>query len=164
MGVTGVIDRDKTVKDRTVEQGMEVEIIASAAQCGSENLFYGIGVLDPGAHTGLHVHDGIEIAWFMLAGETYCVMGSLEDGDYGIEECHRNSAGYVASGEIHLQVNRSDTEPAVILMAYVGTNTAPGAQGRLVEMPEVLQGLLEAKGITLSDHVITARKTSRTEK
>jgi hypothetical protein len=50
-------------------------------------------------------------------------------------------------------VNRSDTEPAVILMAYVGTNTAAGARGRLVEMPEVLNGLLETRGIALTDPV-----------
>ena len=153
MGVTGVIDRSTTVRDRTVEQGMEVEIIASGEQCGSEILFYGIGVLDPGAHTGLHVHDEIEIAWFMLEGETFCVMGSLEEDDYEIEECHRNSAGYVAPGELHLQVNRSDTEPAVILMAYVGTNTAAGARGRPVEMPEALQDLLETRGIALTNPV-----------
>jgi uncharacterized RmlC-like cupin family protein len=153
MGVTGVVDREKTVKDRTVEHGMEVEIIASAEQCGSENLFYGIGVLEPGAHTGLHVHDGIEIAWFMLEGDTFCVMGSLEEGDYAIEQCHRNSAGYVAPGELHLQVNRSDTEPAVILMAYVGTNSAAGAKGRFVDMPEPLRELLASNGVELRDAI-----------
>jgi uncharacterized RmlC-like cupin family protein len=155
MGVTGVIDRDKTVKDRMVEHGMEVEIIASAEECGSENLFYGIGVLEPGAHTRLHVHDGIEIAWFMLGGETYCVMGSLEEDDYAVEKCHRNSAGYVAPGELHLQVNRSDTDPAVILMAYVGTNTAEGARGREVEMPERLKSMLDEQGISLGDETPT---------
>jgi uncharacterized RmlC-like cupin family protein len=151
MGVTGVIDRSATVKDRTVEQGMEVEIIASGDQCGSESLFYVIGVLEPGENTGLHVHDDLEIAWFMLEGETYCVMGSLGEGDYAIEECHRNSAGYVAPGELHLQVNRSDTQPAVILMAYVGTNSATGARGRAIEMPEKLEKLLNSEGIQLQD-------------
>jgi len=151
MGVTGVIDRGETVRDHSVEQGMEVEIIASAEQCGSEILFYGIGTLDPGANTGLHVHEDIEIAWFMLEGDTYCVMGSFEEGDFAIEECHRNSAGYVAPGELHLQVNRSSSEPAVILMAYVGTNSATGARGRSVELHEALQTLLETKGISLSD-------------
>jgi uncharacterized RmlC-like cupin family protein len=153
MGVTGVIDRSSTVKDRDVEQGMEVEVIASAEQCGSETLFYVIGVLDPGAHTGIHVHDGLEIAWFMLEGETYCVMGSLDEDDYAVEECHRNSAGYVAPGELHLQVNRSESNPAVILMAYVGTNTAEGARGREVGMPEKLRSLLDEHGISLSDEL-----------
>ena len=151
MGVTGVINRGGTVRDRSVEQGMEVEIIASDEQCGSEILFYGIGTLNPGANTGLHVHEDIEIAWFMLEGDTYCVMGSIEEGDFAIEECHRNSAGYVAPGELHLQVNRSSSEPAVILMAYVGTNSAAGARGRSMELPEALRTLLEAKGISLSD-------------
>jgi uncharacterized RmlC-like cupin family protein len=149
MGVTGVIDRSATVKDRTVERGMEVEIIASGDQCGSESLFYVIGVLEPGENTGLHVHDDLEIAWFMLEGETYCVMGSVEEDDYAIEVCHRNSAGYVAPGELHLQVNRSDTQPAVILMAYVGTNSAAGARGRAIEMPEKLERLLTSEGIHL---------------
>ena len=150
MGVTGIIDRDSTVRDRTVEQGMEVEIIASQEQCGSEILFYGIGVLQPGANTGLHVHDDIEIAWFMLEGETFCVMGSLDEADYAVEECRKNSAGYVAPGELHLQVNRSSSEPAVILMAYVGTNSAQGARGRSVEMPDELRALLDDRRIDLS--------------
>jgi uncharacterized RmlC-like cupin family protein len=153
MGVTGVIDRSSTVRDRTVEHGMELEIIASAEQCGSEVLFYTVGVLDPGAHTGVHVHDDLEIAWFMLEGETYCVMGSFEDGEFAAEVCHRNSAGYVAPGELHLHVNRSDTNRAVILMAYVGTNTAVGARGRFVKMPEALHQLLNAEGIDLPDRV-----------
>ena len=98
MGVTGVIDESSTVRDRTVEQGMEVEVIASGDQCGSEILFYGIGVLDPGANTGLHLHDDIEIAWFMLEGDTYCVMGSMDESDFAIEECRKNSAGVRGPG------------------------------------------------------------------
>lgn len=137
---------------------MEVEIIASGEQCGSEILFYGIGVLDPGANTGLHVHDEIEIAWFMLEGDTYCVMGSIDEGDYAIEECRKNSAGYVAPGELHLVVNRSDDSRAVILMAYVGTNSAQGARGRFVEMPDELRGLLEDRGVDLSDSKIEGMK------
>ena len=129
---------------------MEVEVIASGEQCGSEILFYVIGVLEPGANTGLHLHDDIEIAWFMLEGDTYCVMGSIDEGDFAIEECRKNSAGYVAPGEVHLQVNRSDTKPAVILMAYVGTNSIEGARGRFVEMPDELRRLLADRGIDLS--------------
>jgi uncharacterized RmlC-like cupin family protein len=147
MGVTGVIDRDTTVRSRSVEQGMEVEIIASKEQCGSEILFYVIGTLDPGANTGLHVHDDLEIAWFMLEGETYCVMGVPEDDDYAIEECQKNSAGYVAPGELHVQANRSETDKAVILMAYVGINDAEDAKGRDIEASETLRALLEDKGI-----------------
>jgi uncharacterized RmlC-like cupin family protein len=150
MGVTGVIDRTATVKDRTVERGMECEIIASEQQCGSKILFYVIGVLEPGQHTGVHVHDDVEIAWFMLEGSTFCVMGSFDDGDFAVEECSANSAGYVAPGELHLQVNRSDTERAVILMAYVGTNTAEGARGREMEIPAELQQVLDERSIDLS--------------
>ncbi len=151
MGVTGVIDRTTTVRDRTVEQGMEVEIIASKEQCGSEVLFYGIGVLEPAAHTGLHVHDDVEIAWFMLEGDIYWVMGHPEDDDYAVEECHQNSAGYVAPGELHCIVNRSETAPAVMLMAYVGVNTASAAKGRFIDPPPALLDFLAAKGISLPD-------------
>jgi uncharacterized RmlC-like cupin family protein len=150
MGVTGVIDRSSTVKDRSVERGMECEIIASEEQCGSKILFYVIGVLEPGQHTGVHVHDDIEIAWFMLEGSTFCVMGSFDEDDFAVEECSANSAGYVAAGELHLQVNRSDSERAVILMAYVGTNTAEGAHGRDVEIPAALQKVLDERSIDLS--------------
>ena len=151
MGVTGVIDRSTTARDRTIEQGMEVEIIASLEQCGSEVLFYGIGVLEPLAHTGLHVHDNIEIAWFMLEGDTSWVMGNLEDDDYAVEECHRNSAGYVAPGELHCVVNRSETAPAVLLMAYVGINTASAAKGRLIDPPPALRDFLAASGVSLEN-------------
>lgn len=150
MGVTGVIDRTKTVKDRKVEQGMECEIIASEQECGSKVLFYVVGVLEPGQHTGVHVHDDIEIAWFMLEGSTYCVMGSFDDDDFAVEECTANSAGYVAPGELHLQVNRSDTDRAVILMAYVGTNNADDARGRELEIPASLQAVLDGKSIDLA--------------
>ena len=150
MGVTGVVDRTETVKDRSVERGMECEIIASEQQCGSKILFYVIGVLEPGEHTGVHVHDDIEIAWFMLEGSTFCVMGSFEDDEFAVEECSANSAGYVAPGELHLQVNRSDSERAVILMAYVGTNTAEGARGREMEIPAALQKILDGRSIDLS--------------
>jgi uncharacterized RmlC-like cupin family protein len=149
MGTTGVIDRTSTVKDDSVEDGMEVEIIASKEQCGSEILFYCVGVLKPGASTGVHVHDDIEIAWFMLRGHTYCVMGSIEEDEFALEECGTNSAGYVAPGELHLQINRSDTEDAAILMAYVGTNSAAGARGRLVEAPLSLRRLLERHDVTM---------------
>jgi uncharacterized RmlC-like cupin family protein len=147
MGVTGVIDRDATVHSRDVERGMDVEIIASEDQCGSNILFYVIGTLDPGGNTGMHVHDELEIAWFMLEGETYCVLGAPDEDDYAIEECKKNSAGYVAPGELHLQVNRSSTEKAVILMAYVGTDNAEGAKGRSVELSSTLKALLDDKGI-----------------
>ena len=151
MGVTGVIDRTTTVRDHTVEQGMEVEIIASKEQCGSEILFYGIGVLEPGAHTGLHVHDDIEIAWFILEGDTYWVMGNPDDDDYAVEECRQNSAGYVAPGELHCIVNRSETTPAMVLMAYVGVNTASAAKGRFVDPSPVFLDFLAASGISLPD-------------
>ena len=151
MGVTGVIDRTTTIRDRTVEQGMEVEIIASKEECGSELLFYGVGVLAPSAHTGIHVHDDVEIAWFMLEGDTYWVMGRPEDDDYAMEECRQNSAGYVAPGELHCLVNKSETEPAVVLMAYVGVNTASAAKGRSIDPSPVLLDLLASRGIVLSD-------------
>jgi uncharacterized RmlC-like cupin family protein len=150
MGVTGVIDRTTTIKDRSVERGMECEIIASEQQCGSKSLFYVVGVLDPGQHTGIHVHDDVEIAWFMLEGSTFCVMGSFDEDDFVIEECEANSAGYVAPGELHLHVNRSESDKAVILMAYVGTNTVEGARGRELEVPAALQGVLATKSIELS--------------
>jgi uncharacterized RmlC-like cupin family protein len=151
MGTTGVIDRSSTARDRSVEDGMECEIIASEEQCGSKILFYVIGTLEPGQHTGVHVHDDVEIAWFMLEGSTYCVMGSFEDDEFVIEECASNSAGYVAPGELHLQVNRSASESAVILMAYVGTNSAAGARGREIEIPNALSDLLASKAIRLSE-------------
>jgi uncharacterized RmlC-like cupin family protein len=151
VGVTGVIDRSTTIRDRTVELGMEVEIIASKEQCGSELLFYGVGVLAPSCHTGIHVHDDVEIAWFMLEGDTYWVMGDPEDDDYAIEECHQNSAGYVAPGELHCLVNRSETERAVVLMAYVGVNTASAAKGRSIDPSRVLLDVLEGQGIALPD-------------
>lgn len=150
MGTTGVIERTTTVRDRSVEDGMECEIIASEQQCGSRILFYVIGTLEPGQHTGAHVHDDVEIAWFMLEGSTYCVMGSFDDNEFVVEECASNSAGYVAPGELHLQVNRSGSDRAVILMAYVGTNSAAGARGRGVEISTALRDALDSKAIDLS--------------
>ena len=127
---------------------MEVEIIASDEQCGSEILFYGIGTLDPGANTGLHVHDDIEIAWFMLEGDDLLRHGLIRGGRFrhrGMPPATRPAMS--RPGELHLHVNRSDTEPAVILMAYVGISSTR-ALGRSMGRPSTAPNLARSQGIS----------------
>ena len=138
MGVTGVIDRGETVRDRSVEQGMEVEIIASDEQCGSEILFYGIGILDPAANTGLHVHDDIEIAWFMLEGDTYCVMGSSRGGRFRDRGMPSELGRLCRPRRTPPACQSKQSEPAVILMAYVGTQHARRGARSFHGSPEAL--------------------------
>ena len=87
----------------------------------------------------------------MLEGDVQWVMGHPEDEDYAVEECHQNSAGYVAPGELHCLVNQNDSKPAVVLMAYVGVNTASAAKGRVIDPPPALVDFLAAKDIVLPD-------------
>jgi uncharacterized RmlC-like cupin family protein len=149
MGRTGIVYRDKTVKDTTVEQGMTVEIIASREQCDSGILFFGYGVLEPGSHTQPHVHDNCEIAWFLEEGRALWAMGSADTGDVTLVECAQSNAGYVAPGELHMLFNPSDSERAVFLMAYVGVNNAEDARGRLVALPDSLRTLIADRGFAL---------------
>jgi oxalate decarboxylase/phosphoglucose isomerase-like protein (cupin superfamily) len=149
MGRTGIIDRDMTVKDTTIEKGMTAEIIASDEQCESNILFYVYGVLEPGTHTEPHVHDNCEIAWFLEEGEALWAMGSVEDADVDLAECEQSNAGYVAPGELHMLLNPSNSERAVFLMAYVGINNAEAARGRPVALPDKLKALIEQRGFSL---------------
>jgi uncharacterized RmlC-like cupin family protein len=146
MGTTGVIDRSSTVKKHL--WGMEAEIIASQEQCGSAHLFYVVATLAPGLHTSVIVHDDCEVAWYMVSGDTVCVLGNLDDDEFEAVECSRGSAGYVAPGELHMQFNRSATETATFLMAHVGINSAGAAAGRTVEVPPTLRALLQERGLT----------------
>lgn len=147
MGHTGIIDRNTTVKDSSVEEGMLVEIICSREQCDSNILFYGYGVLEPGGRTEPHVHDNCEIAWFLEEGSALWAMGSVEDGDVALVECVESNAGYVAPGELHMLANPSESERAVFLMAYVGINNAEEARGRPVALPESLLASLAERGV-----------------
>lgn len=147
MGTTGVIDRSSTAKKDL--WGMEAEIIASEEQCGSQNLLYVYAVLAPGQHTSVVVHDDCEVAWYMVTGDTVCILGNLDDDEFDAVECSRGSAGYVAPGELHMQFNRSATETATFLMAHVGINSADAAAGRTVEVPATLHALLQEHGLTV---------------
>jgi uncharacterized RmlC-like cupin family protein len=147
MGTTGVIDRNSTAKRDL--WGMEAEIIASDEQCGSENLLYVYAVLAPGQHTSVMVHDDCEVAWYMVTGDTVCILGNLDDDEFDAVECSRGSAGYVASGELHMQFNRSTTQSATFLMAHVGINSAAAAAGRNAEVPATLHALLQEHGLTV---------------
>lgn len=145
MGTTGVIDRTTTATQQL--WGMEVEIIASKEQCGSENLFYVYATLAPGRQTELIVHDDCEVAWFMITGDAVCVLGNLEDDEFDLVECSDGSAGYVAPGELHMQFNRSATQDAAFLIAHIGINDASAARGRDVAPSATLQALLRERGL-----------------
>ena len=127
MGTTGTIDRTQTVKDKL--WGMDVEVIASKEECGSDKLFYVVGTLAPGARTTPIVHEDVEVAWYMTQGRTRCIIGDPANDDYESVECGTGSAGYIAPGEVHIQHNTSETDPAVFLMAHVGINNIGAAQG-----------------------------------
>jgi uncharacterized RmlC-like cupin family protein len=140
VGITGTIDRTQTAKDKL--WGMDVEIIASKEQCGSERLFYVVGTLPPGAQTDPIVHEGVEVAWYMTEGHTRCIIGDPAEDDYQSIECGTGSAGYIASGEVHIQHNLSDTDPATFLMAHVGINNIGAAQGLDLTPSTTLQNLI----------------------
>lgn len=141
MGTTGVIDRTQTAKEKL--WGMEVEIIASKEQCGSDRLFYVIGTLAPGAQTTPIVHDSAEVAWYMTEGHTQCFLADPTTDEHLSVECGVGSAGYIAPGEIHIQRNLSNTEPATFLMAHVGFNNIDAAAGTTITPSAALQQLID---------------------
>ena len=140
MGRTGIIRRDTTVKDTTVEEGMTVEIIASREQCDSGILFYGYGVLEPGGHTQPHVHDNCEIAWFLEEGSALWAMGSVERRRRGPRGLRANQRRLRSSGRTTHAV-QSQRKPSGRCSSWpTSASTTPKmpAAGRWRTRPEVM--------------------------
>jgi uncharacterized RmlC-like cupin family protein len=102
----------------------------SADSVGSRAIWLGMVTMPPGTRTKAHLHEGHETAFYVLSGE--CDLWYGKD----LQEHDVARAGdyiYIPAGISHVAVNRSQTEPFVV----VGGRTDPREQESVLLQPEL---------------------------
>jgi uncharacterized RmlC-like cupin family protein len=102
----------------------------SAENVGSRGIWLGMVTMPPGSRTKAHFHEAHETAFYVLSGE--CDLWFGED----LQEHEIARAGdylYIPAGISHVAVNRSQTEPVVV----VGGRTDPSEQESVRLQPEL---------------------------
>jgi uncharacterized RmlC-like cupin family protein len=101
----------------------------SAETVGAQAIWLGMIRMPPGARTKAHFHEQHETAMYVVSGEADLWYGEdlsqheiVRAGDYL----------YIPAGVSHVAVNRSQTEPMVV----VGARTDPNEQESVVLQPE----------------------------
>jgi uncharacterized RmlC-like cupin family protein len=120
---------------RSVEsyQGKQGPLYAgaiSAETVGAQAIWLGMIRMPPGTRTKAHFHEQHETAMYVVSGEA--------DLWYGEDLSHHEivRAGdylYIPAGVSHVAVNRSQTEPLIV----VGARTDPSEQESVVLQPEL---------------------------
>jgi uncharacterized RmlC-like cupin family protein len=98
----------------TASGAMQREAAISHALVGADRLWFGYVELAPGAVSAVHHHGDSESAIYVISGHARFLSGP------GLEEAHDAEAGdfiWVPPHEVHVEVNRSDTEPVRIAVA-----------------------------------------------
>jgi uncharacterized RmlC-like cupin family protein len=75
---------------------------------GSQKMWMGYAVLDPGGKTGVHHHGESETAIYILSGVTRWWVGDRLDD---VREARAGDFVYIPAGIVHWEQNASDTEP-----------------------------------------------------
>ena len=94
---------------------MERSIAVSAERVGSVGLYSSIVTTAPGGKTRIHHHGKCETSIYILAGRARYTWGPT-----GLEDSMDAGEGdfvYIPAGEIHVEANRSATEPLVVLLS-----------------------------------------------
>jgi uncharacterized RmlC-like cupin family protein len=102
----------------------------SAETVGAQAIWLGVIRMPPGTRTKAHFHQQHETAMYVVSGEADLWSGK----DLSDHEIAR--AGdylYIPAGVSHVAVNRSQTEPVVV----VGARTDPNEQESVVLQPEL---------------------------
>ncbi len=102
----------------------------SSESIGARGIWLGMVTITPGARTKAHYHAGHESAFYLLSGELDLWYGE------GLCEHEVARAGdylYIPAGVSHVAVNRSRTEPAVV----IGGRTDPSEHESVVLQPEL---------------------------
>ena len=105
-------------EDRTTSvgqhPGMERSIAISRPTVGSERLYSSIVSTAPGDKTRIHHHGDCETSIYIVSGAARYTWGPT-----GLEHEMDAAAGdfvYIPAGEIHVEENRSGTEPLVVVL------------------------------------------------
>ena len=86
----------------------------SARLTGSEHLWMGYAVLEPGGRTGVHHHGESETAIFVLSGVTRWWVGDRLDD---VREARAGDFVFIPAGIVHWEQNASDDEPVEMVVA-----------------------------------------------
>lgn len=89
----------------------------SAATCGSAGVWMGEVTTAPGFRSGAHHHGDVESAIYVVSGRYRFRWGER------LEESAEGGAGdfiFVPAGLVHQEINASDSEPLVVVVARGG--------------------------------------------
>jgi uncharacterized RmlC-like cupin family protein len=119
------------------KQGPTYAGAVSTQSVGSRGIWLGMVTMAPGGRTKAHFHDKHETAFYVLSGECDLWYGE------GLRQYDVARAGdyiYIPAGVSHVAVNRSQSEPFVV----VGGRTDPNEQESVVLQPELDGGVPSA--------------------
>jgi uncharacterized RmlC-like cupin family protein len=123
----------RVIRESDEYQGKQGPIYAggvSAQNTGSRGIWFGMITMPPGGRTKAHLHDGHETALYVLSGSCDLWYGEeLREHDVA----HAGDYIYIPAGVSHVAINRSDTEPLVV----VGARTDPNEQESVRLQPEL---------------------------
>lgn len=120
----------RSAETYTGKQGPTYAGAISADSVGARAIWLGMISMAPGTRTRAHLHDSHETAMHVLGGEAEFFFGSR------LEERTVIRAGdylYIPAGIPHVAVNRSQTEPLVVIAA----RTDASEQESVVLLPEL---------------------------
>lgn len=81
---------------------------------GSQRMWMGYAVLEPGGKTGVHHHGGSETAIFVISGVTRWWVGDRLDD---VREARAGDFVFIPPDVVHWEQNASDTEPVEMVVA-----------------------------------------------
>ncbi len=108
-----VIKPDERTED-AASGAMVREAAISQTMTGAERLWVGHVVLPPGSVSAVHHHGESESAIYVISGRARFATGA------DLDEIHDADAGdfvWVGPEELHVELNRSDTEPVIMVVA-----------------------------------------------
>ena len=120
----------RSVESYEGKQGPTYAGGVSAESVGAQAIWLGMIRMPPGGRTKAHLHEGHETAMYIVSGEVDLWYGE------GLREHEVARAGdylYIPAGVSHVAVNRSRTDPVVV----VGARTDPNEQESVVLQPEL---------------------------
>ena len=86
----------------------------SARMTGSQRMWMGYAVLEPGGKTGVHHHGESETAIYVISGVTRWWIGDRLDE---VREARAGDFVFIPPDIVHWEQNASDTEPVEMVVA-----------------------------------------------
>ena len=86
----------------------------SARLTGSQRMWMGYAVLEPGGKTGVHHHGESETAIYVISGVTRWWVGDRLDE---VREAHAGDFVFIPPQLVHWEQNASDTDPVEMVVA-----------------------------------------------